>query len=153
MSCTSNHASLKCTHVTQEVSYAIVRRRKRGEDQRTCRDRKPKESAMPTHGQSRLMSLVEAVVNTVVGMGVAMVATAVICKVYDIPMTLENNFIITFWMTVLSVLRSYLLRRLFNADWRPRLQAWWIVRRPAVVQFIGRMTDAHAKFRSGDFDE
>lgn len=94
---------------------------------------------MPTHGQSKSMSMVEAVVNTVVGLGVAMVATAAICKAYGIPMTWENNFIITFWMTVLSVLRSYLLRRLFNAQWRPRLQAWWIVRRPAVVQFIDRM--------------
>lgn len=99
--------------------------------------------------QSKAMSLLEAVVNTVVGLGVAMVATAAICKAYNIPMTWENNFIITFWMTVLSVLRSYLLRRLFNAQWRPRLQAWWIVRRPAVVQFIGWMADAHAKFRSG----
>lgn len=104
---------------------------------------------MPTHGQSKSMSMVEAVVNTVVGLGVAMVATAAICKTYGIPMTWENNFIITFWMTVLSVLRSYLLRRLFNAQWRPRLQAWWIVRRPAVVQFIDRMADAYGKYGRG----
>lgn len=106
---------------------------------------------MPTHGQSRAMSLLESVVNTVVGLGVAMVATAAICEAYGIPMTWENNFIITFWMTVLSVLRSYVIRRMFNADWRPRLRAWWIVRRPAVVQFIDRMADAHAKFRSRRF--
>lgn len=70
--------------------------------------------------QSKAMSLLESVVNTVVGLGVAMVATAAICKAYGIPMTWENNFIITFWMTVLSVLRSYLLRRLFNAGWKDR---------------------------------
>ena len=81
--------------------------------------------------QSKFMSFIEALVNTAVGLGVAMVAIAAICKAYGIPMTWENNFIITFWMTVLSVLRSYLLRRLFNAQWRPRLQAWWIVRRRA----------------------
>ena len=68
--------------------------------------------------QSKGMSLLEAVVNTVVGLGVAMVATAAICKAYGIPMTWENNFIITFWMTVLSIVRSYLLRRLFNLGWR-----------------------------------
>lgn len=68
--------------------------------------------------QSKTMSLLEAVVNTVVGLGVAMVATAAICKAYGIPMTWENNFIITFWMTVLSIVRSYLLRRLFNLGWR-----------------------------------
>lgn len=99
--------------------------------------------------QSKAMSLLEAVVNTVVGLGIAMVAIAAICKAYGIPMTWENNFIITFWMTVLSVLCFYLLRRLFNAQWRPRLQAWWIVRRPAVVQFIDRMADAYSKYGRG----
>lgn len=66
--------------------------------------------------QSKRMSMVEAVVNTAIGLVVAMVATAAICKVYTIPMSWDNNFIITFWMTVLSVLRSYVLRRFFN---------WW----------------------------
>ena len=99
--------------------------------------------------QSKTMSMVEAVVNTAVGLIVAMLATAAICKAYDIPMTWENNFIITFWMTVLSVLRSYLLRRLFNAGWRPRLQAWWIVRRFAVIQFLDRMADAYGKYGRG----
>ena len=99
--------------------------------------------------QSKKMSAVEAVVNTAIGLIVSMVATAAICKAYGIPMTWENNFIITFWMTVISVLRSYLLRRLFNADWRPRLQAWWIVRRPVVMRAIDKICDAHAKYRSG----
>lgn len=99
--------------------------------------------------QSKKMSLLESVVNTAIGLVVAMVATAAICKAYGIPMTWENNLIITFWMTVISVLRSYLLRRLFNADWRPRLQAWWIVRRPVVMRAIDKIGDAHAKYRSG----
>lgn len=64
--------------------------------------------------QYKVMSLVEAVVNTIVGLIVAILATSAICKVYGIPMTWENNFIITFWMTVLSIARSYLLRRIFN---------------------------------------
>lgn len=71
--------------------------------------------------QSKAMSLLEAVVNTVVGLGVAMVTTAAICKAYGIPMTWENNFIITFWMTVISIVRSYLLRRMFNGGWRVTL--------------------------------
>lgn len=66
--------------------------------------------------QSKTMSMVEAVVNTAVGLVVAMLATAAICKSYGIPMSWENNVIITFWMTVISVVRSYVLRRLFN---------WW----------------------------
>lgn len=88
--------------------------------------------------QSKTMSMVEAVVNTAVGLVVAMLATAAICKAYGIPMSWENNVIITFWMTVISVVRSYILRRVFNAQWRPRLQAWWIVTRPRVVEFFDR---------------
>lgn len=90
--------------------------------------------------QSKLMSMVEAVVNTAVGLVVAMLATAAICKAYSIPMSWENNVIITFWMTVISVVRSYVLRRIFNAQWRPRLQAWWICKRPAVIDFLDRMS-------------
>ena len=80
--------------------------------------------------QSKLGSLAEAVVNTAIGLLVAMFATAGICKLYGIPMSWENNFIITFWMTVLSVLRSYLLRRLFNFNWlrfKTNWRIWWIV--------------------------
>ena len=64
--------------------------------------------------QSKLHSLAEAVVNTLVGLAIAMLATAVICWAYDIPMLWENNFKITAWMTALSVARSYVIRRYFN---------------------------------------
>ena len=74
--------------------------------------------------QSKVMSLLEAVVNTIVGLVVAMLATAAICKAYGIPMTWENNFIITFWMTVISIVRSYLLRRLFNMGWKARAKQY-----------------------------
>lgn len=64
--------------------------------------------------QSKLGSLAEAVVNTMVGLVIAMLATAAICWFHDIPMLLEDNFKLTAWMTVLSVARSYLIRRYFN---------------------------------------
>lgn len=66
--------------------------------------------------QSRMASLAEAVVNTVVGLAIAMWATAAICWLHDIPMTWTNNFIITSWMTAISVGRSYLIRRAWNAE-------------------------------------
>ena len=68
----------------------------------------------PWNGQSKRSSFVEAVVNTLVGLVIAMLATAVICWAYDIPMLWENNFKITAWMTALSVARSYVIRRYFN---------------------------------------
>ena len=64
--------------------------------------------------QSRLHSLLEAVVNTAIGLVIAMLATAAICWFHDIPMLLENNFKITAWMTALSVVRGYAIRRYFN---------------------------------------
>ena len=71
--------------------------------------------------QTRLASMVEAVVNTGVGMVLAMWATTLICSAYSIPMSWTNNFIITFWMTVLSIVRSYVIRRAWNAEfWKRR---------------------------------
>lgn len=64
--------------------------------------------------QSKSHSLLEAVVNTLVGLVIAMLATAAICWFHDIPMLWENNFKITAWMTALSVARSYVIRRFFN---------------------------------------
>lgn len=64
--------------------------------------------------QSKWMSMVEAVVNVIVGLVIALLATQLICKLYAIPMTWTDNGILTFWMTVLSIVRSYALRRLFN---------------------------------------
>ncbi len=80
----------------------------------------PEEVAPETEpklrSQSKLASLVESVVNTLVGLVIAMGATFVICWAYSIPMTLSQNFILTSWMTVISVLRGYVIRRLWNAE-------------------------------------
>ena len=72
--------------------------------------------------QSRCASLAEAVVNTLVGLTIASTFQMLICVVYDIPMTWEHNLIITAWMTVLSVARGYVLRRLWNAEWWKRVK-------------------------------
>lgn len=66
--------------------------------------------------QTKRASLAEAIVNTFIGFGIAMVATHLICWVYDIPLSWQSNAIITFWMTLLSIARSYVLRRLWNAE-------------------------------------
>lgn len=66
--------------------------------------------------QGRWASLLEAVLNTAIGFVLSILATKLITAAYDIPMTWTHNAILTFWMTVLSVARSYVLRRFFN--WR-----------------------------------
>ncbi|MGE3990353.1 DUF7220 family protein [Pseudorhodoplanes sp.] len=65
--------------------------------------------------QSRLMSLVESLINIAVGLGVAMVANAIILPVLGFPITLAQNVMIAAFMTVVSIARSYVLRRLFEA--------------------------------------
>jgi len=66
--------------------------------------------------QTRLESFLESCVNTASGFIVSYVFwVAVIVPVYDLPVTHAQNFIITCMFTVLSVARSYLWRRFFNA--------------------------------------
>ncbi len=64
--------------------------------------------------QSRLSSGLEILVNTALGAALSVVITWLICTLYSIPMTFENNTILTFWMTVASMARGYAVRRWFN---------------------------------------
>lgn len=64
--------------------------------------------------QSKRHSLAEAVVNTAVGFVIAWTAQMLICWVYGIPLSGSDNAIITFWMTIISIIRSYVIRRIFN---------------------------------------
>jgi len=88
--------------------------------------------------QSKSMSLLEAVTNTVVGLFLAFMVNAALMHWTGVTASPMQNLLIVSGHTVVSVVRSYLLRRLFNAGWRPRLQAWWIVTRPRVEEFLDR---------------
>ena len=65
--------------------------------------------------QSRTMSLVEAVANVVVGFGVAVVTQILIFPIFGLHTTLAQNLKMGAVFTVVSIGRSYLLRRLFEA--------------------------------------
>lgn len=65
--------------------------------------------------QSRAMSLAESVINIAVGLGVAMAANAVILPAVGLPLSIGQNVMIAIPMTAVSIVRSYLLRRLFEA--------------------------------------
>ena len=64
--------------------------------------------------QSKVMSLVESLTNVAVGILVSFASQLVIFKAYGINIALADNVMITLWFTVVSVLRSYALRRVFN---------------------------------------
>ena len=65
--------------------------------------------------QSRLMSLVEAAANVVVGYGVAVVTQILIFPIFGLHATLAQNLQMGLLFTGVSIIRSFLLRRLFEA--------------------------------------
>ncbi len=65
-------------------------------------------------GQSRRHSLLEACINVAIGYGVALVSQIAVFPLYGITVPLSTNLAIGAWFTVISIARSYLLRRAFN---------------------------------------
>jgi hypothetical protein len=65
--------------------------------------------------QSRLMSLVESLANVIVGYGVAVVTQILIFPVFGLHTTLGQNLAMGGVFTIVSLARSFLLRRLFEA--------------------------------------
>jgi len=65
--------------------------------------------------QSRLMSLVEAIANVAVGYGIAVITQIVIFPVFGLHTTLMQNLKMGAVFTVVSIARSFALRRLFEA--------------------------------------
>ena len=69
--------------------------------------------------QSRLMSVVESVTNVAVGYGVAVGTQLAVFPLFGIEASLSDNLAIGAIFTVVSLVRSYALRRLFN-QWTRR---------------------------------
>lgn len=65
--------------------------------------------------QSRLMSMVEAITNVIVGYGVAVVTQILIFPIFGLHATLAQNLQMGLLFTGVSIIRSFLLRRLFEA--------------------------------------
>ncbi len=65
--------------------------------------------------QSRAMSLVESVANVVVGYGVAVVTQILIFPMFGLRTTLAQNLLMGLAFSLISVARSFALRRAFEA--------------------------------------
>ena len=65
--------------------------------------------------QSRLMSLVEAITNVIVGYGVAVLTQILIFPVFGLQTTLGENLAMGGIFTIVSLLRSFALRRFFES--------------------------------------
>lgn len=70
-------------------------------------------------GQSRIHSLTESLINVAIGYTVALAAQMVVFPIFGIHIPLSSNLTIGAIFTVVSIARSYAVRRLFN---------WWHVR-------------------------
>ena len=65
--------------------------------------------------QSRAMSLVESGANVIVGYGVAVTTQILIFPIFGLHTTLAQNLKMGAVFTIVSIARSYMLRRLFEA--------------------------------------
>ena len=65
--------------------------------------------------QSRLMSLVESLANVLVGYGVAVATQMMVFPLFGLAVTITENLLIGLIFTVVSIVRSYALRRGFEA--------------------------------------
>lgn len=64
--------------------------------------------------QSKRESMVEAVVNVIIGCSVALVSQLILFPMYDIHIPLETDLWLCAWFTLISLVRSYTIRRFFN---------------------------------------
>lgn len=74
--------------------------------------------------QTRLSSFIESVANTASGFVLALIAWHFLAIAYHIPMPMKQNLEITSAMTVLSLSRSFVWRRLFNGPWPAKVALW-----------------------------
>jgi len=66
--------------------------------------------------QSRTHSFIESLVNVALGMIISMALQVVVFPAFGHAFTLAQNFGITIVFTVASIVRSYVVRRWFNAE-------------------------------------
>lgn len=72
--------------------------------------------------QKRSHSFLEAVTNYVIGFAVALTLQVVLYPLYGITLDLNTQAEIAGWFTVVSICRSYCVRRFFN---HAHVKGWW----------------------------
>lgn len=87
-----------------------------GQEHRCCGARSRLIKATKGNGmrQSRLMSVIESLANVVVGYGVAVMTQIAIFPLFGLRATLAQSMAIGSVFTVVSIGRSYMLRRIFE---------------------------------------
>ncbi len=65
--------------------------------------------------QTRISSLVEALLNVLIGYVIAVISQALIFPWFGIYVSIGTNMLIGLWFTVISIVRMYVVRRWFDA--------------------------------------
>jgi len=65
--------------------------------------------------QSKTQSFLESLVNVLIGYIVAFMSQLLIFPLFDIHIMLADNLLIGLWFTAISIARTYVVRRWFNA--------------------------------------
>lgn len=64
--------------------------------------------------QTRTQSFIESITNIIIGYIVALISQIIIFPLFNINVPLSDNLLIGAYFTVISLARSYLLRRYYN---------------------------------------
>jgi len=64
--------------------------------------------------QLKRHSFLESIINVAVGYGVALLSQIIVFPLFSLTVSLESNIKIGLIFTVISIVRSYVLRRIFN---------------------------------------
>jgi hypothetical protein len=66
------------------------------------------------YGQSKKFSLFESLMNVAIGYFISLLSQILIFPIFGIKASIKDNILIGLCFTVISIARSYCLRRIFN---------------------------------------
>ena len=64
--------------------------------------------------QTKYQSLIESLTNILIGYLTALLSQVLIFPIFDIYVSFQDNLLIGLYFTIISLIRSYLVRRYFN---------------------------------------
>lgn len=75
--------------------------------------------------QTRLQSFIESCVNILIGYSIAILSQIIIFPFFDIYIPITDNLWIGMWFTIVSLVRSYCIRRWYARKLKKSYEASW----------------------------
>ena len=95
-------------HAARDAWHEVVRLR-------NLLDTKPEQLSKPQGQQTKAGSLIESMTNIMIGYFVALASQLAIFPMFGVNIPFTANLWIGAWFTVISLVRSYIIRRWFNS--------------------------------------